>query len=502
MFRSVPLAARIAPVLAIGAVLCAGVAHAQNRTPAPTPGAMRDSMRDVSGQITGSPSMQRINMGVGKSVIVDLPRDAAEIFVGNPKVVNAVVRSARRLYVIGAATGQTTIFAMDSTGQTIATVEINIGRDVGELMRILRMALPDSDVVARTVDDTIILTGTVASLSDAQKASDIAYGFLGVNKNDGAGAGGGEGGGAAGAGAAGGVNGRIVNTITVRGRDQVMLKVTISEVQRTVVKQLGVTSSQLNGNWGSLKLSNALSNPNSSLTVGGGNNVSATLSAFERYGVARVLAEPTVTAVSGEVAKFMVGGEVPVPSGQSCGVSNDGRQVCTPGGATFKPYGISLNFAPIVLAEGRIALKVSTEVTEVDNTQATTIAGTKVQAFRTRRNETSVELPSGGSIVSAGLLQMNSRHAIEGLPGLVNLPILGSLFRSREYQRDETELLIIVTPYIAKSSNATALARPDDGFADASDPQAWFLGRVNKLYAAPGANPSKPVKGRFGFIFD
>jgi len=505
MFRSIPFAARLAPTLAAGAVLCASAALAQNRAPAPAPVALRDN----SGQITGNPSMQRINMGVGKSVIVDLPRDAAEIFVGNPKVVNAVVRSARRLYVIGAAAGQTTIFAMDSAGQTIATVEINIGRDVGELMRILRTALPDSDVLARTVEDTIILSGSVASLGDAQKALDIASGFLGSSANGAGGGMGQSGGGDAGAGggagapgAPGGVSGRIINTITVRGRDQVMLKVTISEVQRTVVKQLGVTSSQLNGNWGSLKLSNALSNPNSSLTVGGGNNVSATLSAFERYGVARVLAEPTVTAVSGEVAKFMVGGEVPVPSGQSCSIGADGRQICTPGGATFKPYGISLNFSPLVLAEGRIALKVSTEVTEVDNTQATTIAGTKVQAFRTRRNETSVELPSGGSIVSAGLLQMNSRHAIEGLPGLVNLPILGGLFRSREYQRDETELLIIVTPYIAKSSSATALARPDDGFADASDPQAWFLGRVNKLYAAPGANPSKPVKGRFGFIFD
>ncbi len=486
MFRPVHFAARIAPALVFGATLHAGAAHAQTRTPASA------AQMDSGGQITGTPSMQRINMGVGKSVIVDLPRDAAEIFVGNPKIVNAVVRSARRLYVIGAAAGQTTIFAMDGNGQTISTVEINIGRDVGELMRILRMALPDSDVLARTVEDTIILSGSVASLTDAQKALDIASGFLGNNAGGGA---------DAGAGAGGGGGGKLVNTITARGRDQVMLKVTISEVQRTVVKQLGVTQSQLSGSWGSLKMSNALSNPNSNLTLGG-SNVSATLSAFERYGVARILAEPTVTAVSGEVAKFMVGGEVPVPSGQSCTIGAEGKQVCTPGGATFKPYGISLNFAPVVLTEGRIALKVSTEVTEVDNTQATTIAGTKVQAFRTRRNETSVELPSGGSIVSAGLLQMNSRHAIEGLPGLINLPILGSLFRSREYQRDETELLIIVTPYIAKSSSASALARPDDGFADATDPQAWFLGRVNKLYAAPGSSPSKPVKGRFGFIFD
>jgi len=489
MFRPVPMTALLAPVALCVSIHASATALAQTRSAAQAP------RLDSAVQITGNPSMQRINMGVGKSVIVDLPRDAAEIFVGNPKVVNAVVRSARRLYVIGAAAGQTTIFAMDAAGQTIATVEINIGRDVGELMRILRLSLPDSDVVARTVEDTIILSGSVANLADAQKAMDIAAGFM----NNGANA---EGGSGAGAGAATQANGKLVNTITVRGRDQVMLKVTISEVQRTVVKQLGVTSSQLSGNWGALKLASPISNPNNSLTLGGAGNITATLSALERYGVARVLAEPTVMAVSGEVAKFMVGGELPIPSGQSCSVDANNKQVCIPGGAAFKPYGISLNFAPLVLSEGRIALKVSTEVTEVDNIQGTTIAGAKVQAFRTRRNETSVELPSGGSIVSAGLLQMNSRHAIEGMPGLINLPILGSLFRSREYLRDETELLIIVTPYIAKSSSASALARPDEGFADATDPQGWFLGRVNKLYAAPGASPVRPSQGRFGFIVD
>jgi pilus assembly protein CpaC len=231
-------------------------------------------------------------------------------------------------------------------------------------------------------------------------------------------------------------------------------------------------------------------------------NISATINAFERYGVARILAEPTVTAISGESAKFMVGGEVPVPSGQTCTAGPNGQQTCTPGGVTFKPYGISLNFSPVVLHEGRILLRIATEVTEVDSTQAVSVAGAKIQAFRTRKNETSVELPSGGSIVSAGLLQMNSRSAIEGLPGLINIPVLGSLFRSREYQRDETELLIIVTPYIAKPSTAASLSRPDDGFADASDPQAWFLGRVNKLYSSPGNGSGSRVQGRYGFILD
>lgn len=451
----------------------------------------QNNARQTNGQLTGAPSMQRINMGVGKSVIVDLPRDASEIFVGNPKVANAIVRTPRKLYVIAAANGQTTIFAMDSSGQTISTVEINIGRDVGELSRILRTALPDSDVVPRTVEDTIILTGSVASAGDAQKALDIAEGFLNNGASDG------------GAASAPGKTGKVINSLIVRGRDQVMVKVTISEVQRNVVKQLGVTVGSVTGAWGALKMQNALSQVNNSLQLGTPtSNISATINAFERYGVARILAEPTVTAISGESAKFMVGGEVPVPSGQTCTAGANGQQTCTPGGVTFKPYGISLNFSPVVLHEGRILLRIATEVTEVDSTQAVSVAGTNIKAFRTRKNETSVELPSGGSIVSAGLLQMNSRNAIEGLPGLINLPVLGSLFRSREYQRDETELLIIVTPFIAKPSSAAALSRPDDGFADATDPQAWFLGRVNKLYSSPGNSGNARVKGKYGFILD
>jgi len=482
MFVSEPVFKSITPILATALCLFAQTAavHAQSSH------ASRAPLN--SGQLAGNPSMQRINIGVGKSVIVELPRDAAEIFVGNPKVANAIVRTPRKLYVIAAANGQTTIFAMDSAGQTISTVEINIGRDVGELSRILRTALPDSEVIPRTVEDTIILTGSVASAGDAQKALDIAAGFLNSGNA--------EGGGAA-------ASGKVINSLTVRGRDQVMVKVTISEVQRNVVKQLGVTVGSVSGAWGALKMQNALSQVNNALQLGTPtSNISATINAFERYGVARILAEPTVTAISGESAKFMVGGEVPVPSGQTCTAGPNGQQACTPGGVTFKPYGISLNFSPVVLHEGRILLRIATEVTEVDSTQAVSVAGAKIQAFRTRKNETSVELPSGGSIVSAGLLQMNSRSAIEGLPGLINIPVLGSLFRSREYQREETELLIIVTPYIAKPSTAASLTRPDDGFADASDPQAWFLGRVNKLYSSPGNGSGGRVQGRYGFILD
>ncbi|MGC1110218.1 MAG: type II and III secretion system protein family protein [Methylovirgula sp.] len=435
---------------------------------------------------------RHISMGVGKSVIVDLPQDAAEIFVGNPKVANAVVRSARKLYIIGIENGQTTVFALDAQGRQIAALEVSIGRDVGELEQILKAALPDSDVDTRTVNDTIILSGEVDSPEEAQRAADIAQGFV---KDL----------------AAGSSNPQdlVVNSLIIRGRDQVMLKVSVAEIRRDVAKQLGLTSSTwgpftqynpfgINGN-----IAESASGQTSGITLSNpSNTVNATLQAFERYGVAHTLAEPTVTAVSGENAKFTVGGEVPIPSAPVC-ATNGTVTNCSPGGATYQPYGITLNFAPIVLSEGRILLHLATEVTELDYQTSVNIQGVIVPGLRTRKNETTIELPSGGSIASAGLLETTTEQVINGFPGLMNLPILGTLFRSRDYQREETELLIVVTPYLVRATSASALPKPDDGFADSSDPQAWLLGRINRLYASPN-NPEavKNFKGRVGFILD
>jgi pilus assembly protein CpaC len=433
----------------------------------------------------GSPS-RRIAMGIGKSVIIDLPQDAAEIFVGNPKVANAIVRSARKLYIIGMDNGQTTLFAMNAQGQRIATLEISIGRDIGELQQILHIAMPTATVTARTVNDSIILTGIVNSAEEAQRADDIAKGFVKeVNSSGGAPR-----------------EGLVVNSLTIRGRDQVTLKVSVAEMRRDIAKQLGVTSSV----WGPLTTTNsfAISGPLSSssgLTLHNPTGtISATLQAFERQNVARVLAEPTVSAVSGESAKFTVGGEFPYAAGLICGTSGS---ACVAGGAAFKDYGITLNFSPVVLAEGRILLHIATEVTEIDFQHAVTIQGVPTPGLRTRKNETTVELPSGGSIATAGLLEQTTTQVIQGFPGLLNLPILGALFRSRDYQRDETELMVIVTPYITKPVNPQAYAKPDDGFADSSDPQSWLLGRMNRLYATPN-NPeaARNYRGRVGFIQD
>lgn len=439
---------------------------------------------------------KRITIGVGRTIIIDLPTDASEIVVGDPKVANAIVRSTRKMYVMGLATGQTTILAMDHAGRQVANIEMNVGRDLDELDKLLRVALPRTSIIAKQVSDSIVLTGEAQSSGEAATALDIAKAYVSRVATGGA------------AGLPG--DNSVVNAITIRSQEQVMVKLTIAEVQRTILKQLGVSTSAtgdtiLKTTWATLTqqngfgLNGALSN--SGLTVPLGSSLSATLSAFERYGVSKILAEPTVTAISGEAAKFTVGGELPVPANSACSTSL-GITTCQ-NSVTFKPYGITLNMTPVVIGEGRILLRLATEVTEVDTTQTVTINSISVPGFRTRKHETSVELPSGGSLATAGLITNNSRHSITGLPGLMNLPVLGALFRSRDYQRQETELMIIVTPYIARSVAPSEIVRPDDGFADASDPQAWLLGRVNKLYSSK-SNPQavQNWKGRFGFIQD
>ena len=211
----------------------------------------------------------------------------------------------------------------------------------------------------------------------------------------------------------------------------------------------------------------------------------------------KTLAEPTLTAVSGESAHFLAGGEVPTPKGQTC--DQNGCTVAI----EYKPVGVSLNFTPVVLKEGRISLRVYTEVTELDYQNTIVFNSVNVPSFRTRKADTTVDIPSGGSLVMAGLIQNSSQQVVNGTPGLMNIPVLGQLFRSRDYQRQETELMIVVTPYIAKSVDRNQLALPTDGFADASDPSAWLLGRVNKIYGVKGAVvPNSKLNGRYGFIVD
>ena len=486
--------------IGLGALLLAGALVAGAGAPAEA-GGQRFGIESA-----GSASFsQRITLGVGRALVVDLPGEANEIIVGDPKVANAVVRSARKIYLMGVATGQTTIIALDKNGAQIANIEMNVGRDISELQQLIRAALPKAAVQVKQINYSLILSGEVDSPSDAQLALDMTKAFAGSS---------GGGSGPAGGASSAGANGNVVSTITIRARDQVMVKVTIAEVQRNILKQLGVSTSPttpdtlLKTSWAVLTQQNSFTlNGNLSgggLTVPLGGAGSLNMQAFERYGVSRILAEPTVTAISGENAKFTAGGEIPVPQSSTCtpGIVPGIQPTCTIGVA-FKQYGVTLNMTPVVLSGGRIMLRLATEVTEIDPTQTVTIATVAVPGFRTRKNETSVELPSGGSLATAGLITNNSRQAVNGLPGLINLPILGALFRSRDFQRQETELMVMVTPYIAKASSPGEITRPDDGFAESSDPQAWLLGRVNRLYSTR-SNPEaiSNFKGRFGFIQD
>jgi len=420
-------------------------------------------------------SARKIDLGLGKSLIVELPRDAKEVFVANPGVANAVVRGTRKVFVIASGVGQTSIFFMDAAGGQIGAIDINVQRDTSPIKAAIEAAMPGAQIEVRQLNEGLMLTGTVASAEDAAQAATIAAKFLG-GKTD-----------------------MIADSITIRGRDQVMLKVQVAEIQRQVLKQLGINLTA-STSFAKLISDNPLPLNTQSLTTGSiqfGNY--ATMQAFERSGVLRTLAEPTLTAISGESAKFLAGGEIPVLSSSTYDSTLHGYVQSF----TYKPIGVSLNFTPVVMNEGRISLRVSTEVTDIDYQYNASIAGGSIPSFKVRRAETTVELPSGGTLAMAGMIQDSMRQISNGTPGLMNLPILGTLFRSRDYQRNETELMILVTPYLAKAVDRKDLALPTDGFTDATDPSAWLLGRVNRIYGVKGAPRAPALSGsRYGFIID
>ncbi|OQW59864.1 MAG: secretin [Proteobacteria bacterium SG_bin9] len=424
-------------------------------------------------------------LGIGKSVVIDLPRDIKDVLVADPKIANAVIPSAQRAYIIGAAVGQTNIVFFDAQGQQIAAYDIAVKRDLNGARAALRQAFPNSDVQIEGVGDAVMLTGSVSSPLDAQQAQDIAARLAGAAD-------------------------KVVNNIVVRGRDQVMLKVTVAEVQRDIIKQLGVDlNARLNYGTAVVNFNNVNSfgalgrsiSPDSSV-VGQFKSVTATLRAMETAGVVRTLAEPNLSAISGEAATFIAGGEFPVPAGFQC---DPVTRICTTQ-IQYKKFGISLNFTPVVLAEGRISLRVMTEVSELSSDNSVTLAqlGTtiNVPSIKTRRAETTLEIPSGGSLAMAGLIQDQTKQAINGLPGMMQIPVLGALFRSRDFVNRQTELMVLVTPYVVRAVAQKDLSRPDDGFIETSDPQADLLGNLNRVYGVPGkVEPGRRYRGA-GFITD
>jgi pilus assembly protein CpaC len=431
-------------------------------------------------------------IGIGKSVIIDLPRDVKDVLVADPKIANAVIRSAQRAYIIGAAVGQTNVVFFDADGRQISSYDIAVKRDLNGVRTALRQLLPSSGIQAEGIGDGIMLTGSVSSPIEAQQAGDLAARLVGGAD-------------------------KVLNSIVVKGRDQVMLKVTVAEVQRSIIKQLGVDLSA-SMNYGTAVVNFNNSNPFtangaplvsgnstsvSALNKAGLPSVTATLRAMESAGVIRTLAEPNLTAISGEAATFIVGGEFPFPTGVTCQTTAAGAVgQCSPSIA-FKKFGISLNFTPVVLTEGRISLRVMTEVSEVSTDNSITISGITVPSITTRRAETTLEIPSGGSMAMAGLIQEETKQAVNGMPGIDQVPVLGQLFRSQDFMKSQTELMVLVTPYVVRAVAQKELSRPDDGFAPASDIQSSLLGQINRIYGISGRiEQAGTYQANFGFIID
>ncbi|HEY0909624.1 MAG TPA: type II and III secretion system protein family protein [Bradyrhizobium sp.] len=438
----------------------------------------------------GSGKTRFLSLGIGKSVVLDLPRDIKDVLVANPKIANAVVHSAQRAYVIGAEVGQTNIVFFDSEGQQIAAYDIAVTRDLNGVRAALKSMVPGGTVQIEGVGDGVVLTGTVSSPIEAQQAGDLATRLVGGAD-------------------------KVVNSIVVRGRDQVMLKVTVAEVSRSIIKQMGIDlSAKLNYGNSVVTFNNA--NPftanNTPLVPGNGvagsfgtnPSVQATLRAMESAGVVRTLAEPNLTAISGESATFIAGGEFPVPAGYTCQptTSTSTVQQCQLSVA-YKKFGISLNFTPVVLAEGRISLRVMTEVSEISQENAVNLNGVTIPSIKTRRAETTLELPSGGSMAMAGLIQEQTKQAVNGMPGVDQLPVLGQLFRSQDFVNNQTELMVLVTPYVVRAVAQKELSRPDDGFAPASDSQSALLARINRIYGVSArAEQVAGYQWNFGYITD
>ena len=520
---------------------------------------------------TQGATAQNISIPRGKSAIIELPVDVRDVLVTDPKVADAVLRSPRRIYVLGVATGQTDAVFFDAAGRRILSLNIRVDLDFSAVEQSINRLLPGSRVHVEGANSSIILSGLVHNLTDADKAVQIAQQF--TSKPE-----------------------QVLNMLSIAGKDQVMLKVRIVEMQRSVIKQLGFNLSALTGQLGGAQyLLNAASTfgvngallggltggaslnttqqpelqlpcglgsaagttcptvvragniptatgtfvtpapitvqlPNGTTTVvpagtsvpfpfKPGNATAATIAttagssrlnqgnstiqAFESVGLVRVLAEPNLTAVSGESAKFLAGGEFPVPTGED-----------TTGKVSieFKPFGVGLGFTPVVLSNGRISLKVSTEVSELSQQGAFVLStgqssSLTVPSLTVRRAETSVEMPSGGAMMIAGLLQEETKQDIDSVPGLGALPVLGALFRSRDYQEGETELVVIVTPYLVDSTNPSNLQTPADGVQMANDAETDLLGRIMKTShtpppAAASATIAHGYQGPVGYIIE
>lgn len=444
---------------------------------------------------------QEIVLSIGKGQLVTVPGNMADVFVANDAVADVQVKSQRQLYVFGKAGGETTIYASNERGDVIFSANIRVGSNIGSIDQMLAMAMPDAKVSVSTMGaNTVLLTGTVSAPEDAAEAERLVTAFLGEEAN-------------------------VISRLKTATPLQVNLHVKFAEVSRSLVREIGGNLQMADATSGfrfgvgngraiggdefsyggplgvgngaaqtSIRLPDGTDLVGPSVDSQGGTslaglgklfglNMLGALDLTERLGLVTTITEPNLTALSGETATFLAGGEFPIPIAQGLG------QVTV----QFRQFGVSLAYTPTVLSNGRISMRVRPEVSELSTQGAITLNGFQVPAITTRRTETTVELGSGQSFMIAGLLSANSQNQLEKAPGLGDVPILGNLFRSRQFRKGETELVIIVTPYLVKPVNAADIKLPTDGYRSANELEQ-FLGYQNNAGVSGEQRPG-PVAG-------
>ncbi len=422
------------------------------------------------------PAGANLGLEVNKGRLVRLDRPAATVFIADPRIADVQVKSPSLIYLFAKAPGETTLYAVDSAERVLANVDVTVNHNLTRLRRAIARLAPDDDITVDSIDGALVLDGVVRSASRAEDVRRLAAGFAGAPEN-------------------------VINRIGVDAPNQVNLRVRVAEVSRDIDKQLGFNWSAV-GTIGSFAFGVATGNPFAAnviqntlsadpgpFSAGNGQitfDVNGVIDALEDEGLITVLAEPNLTSMSGETASFLAGGEFPilVPEG-------DDRVVIE-----FKQFGVSLAFTPTILGEGRINLNVRPEVSQLSNTNAVVLNDFQIPSLTTRRAETTVELGSGQSFAIAGLIQNNVTHSISEFPGLGDVPMLGSLFKSDRFQREESELVIIVTPYIVKPTSRGKLAAPTDGFQAPHDIERIIGGTPHRAADQPGRPQTVGKTGR------
>ncbi|BBB11772.1 type II and III secretion system protein family protein [Sphingopyxis sp. FD7] len=423
-----------------------------------------------------------IDLSVGRGRLVSLPAAMSDVFVADDKVADVQVRSSRQLYVFAKAPGETSIYATDANGRVVFSTVARVGNNIETIDQMLSLAMPEASIAANTMNGFVLLTGTVQSPDDAAEAERLVQAFVGEQT-------------------------KVLSRLRTATPLQVNLQVRIAEVNRSLVKELsgnlltrdtdgplgngflggvfggrqaGTITTDANGN----TIYTITTPPGTRSLAGAGRlfglDLIASLDIGERSGLVATLAQPNLTAISGETADFLAGGEFPVPiPGNFAGTTIE-----------YRKYGVSLAYTPTVLSNGRISLRVRPEVSELSTEGAIEMQGFQVPALTIRRAETTVELGSGESFMIAGLLNNRSIGAIDKMPGLGDVPLLGTLFKSDSFRRGETELVIVVTPYLVEPVSANDIKLPTDAFRDADDLQRLLLNQTSD--GVTGGDRPKP----------